>query len=483
MTGAAEPLYISGMTLWARQQHLIDGGLTPGKGVVLREVTNPATGEPLAEIPIGTAADVDHAMAAATAAGPGWEALGADGRARLVAEAVARAVPHADELARLQCLEMGQPWSVARPLVDAVLAGLPAATEAARSYAWETRLAGDDDWGTDQRRVPRGVGVLISPWNFPLPVAMGGLAGLLAGGNTVVWKPSELSPLSALRLAELLDLPAGVLNVVLGDASTGQALTSHPDNAITVFTGSVEAGRDVNRRCAERFTPTLLELGGKDPVVVDSDVDPALAAQTIAHGALWNSGQVCTSMERVYLSADIAERVVAELVKAASAAVVGDPLDPATQLGPLASHAQREQVHAHVRDAVAKGATLLLGGEIPDGPGFFYPPTVLTGVAEGMLLHDVETFGPVISVTEVESFEEGLRRAATSDYALCATLLTNDPAHARRGREVPAALCWVNAWQGGAPGMVYEPARLSGLGAVGTLDTFTRPTVLHRARA
>jgi succinate-semialdehyde dehydrogenase/glutarate-semialdehyde dehydrogenase len=281
----------------------------------------------------------------------------------------------------------------------------------------------------------------------------------------------------------LLALPAGVLNVVLGDAATGQALTSHRDNAITVFTGSVEAGRDVNRRCAERFTPALLELGGKDPVVVDRDVDPATAAETIAHGALWNSGQVCTSMERVYVHAAVADEDIAALVQAASAAVVGDPLDPATQLGPLASHGQREQVHAHVRDAVRKGAALLLGGEIPDGVGYFYPPTVLTGVTEGMLLHDVETFGPVISVTVVESFDEGLRRAARSDYALCATLLTNDPGNARRGREVPAALCWVNAWQGGAPGMVYEPARVSGLGAVGTLDTFTRPTVLHRAPA
>ena len=470
------------MTLWSPLQHLIDGSLTAGKSSGFRPVINPATGEALTEMPIGTADDVDLAMSAAVGACPEWVALGPDGRASLVAEAVTRAVPHADELARLQCLEMGQPWTVARPLVDAVLAGLPAAMEAARSYSWETRLSGDDEWGTDQRRVPRGVGVLLSPWNFPLPVALGGLAGLLAGGNTVVWKPSELSPLSALRFAELLDLPAGVLNVVLGDPSTGQALTSHPDNAITVFTGSVEAGRDVNRRCAERFVPTLLELGGKDPVVVDRDVDPEVAAQRVLHGALWNSGQVCTSMERVYVHAGVAGRFLEALVRGAGEAVVGDPLDPATQLGPLASQQQREQVHAHVQDAVAQGATVLLGGEVPSGPGFFYPPTVLTGAAEGMRVHDVETFGPVISVSVVESFAEGLRRAARSDYGLCATLLTNDPDHARRGRDVPAAICWVNDWQGGAPGMVYEPARSSGLGAVGTLDTFTRPTVLHRAR-
>src|SRR5205814_1353029 len=142
-----------------------------------------------------------------------------------------------------------------------------------------------------------------------------------------------------LRFAELLALPPGVLNVVLGDVTTGQALTSHPDNAITVFTGSVEAGRDVNRRCAERFVPTLLELGGKDPVVVDEGVDPAVAAATIAHGALWNSGQVCTSMERVYVHEAVAEDLVPLLVSAAQSVVVGDPSDPTTQMGPLASEA------------------------------------------------------------------------------------------------------------------------------------------------
>jgi acyl-CoA reductase-like NAD-dependent aldehyde dehydrogenase len=472
------------MTLWSSPlQHLVDGASVAGKGTELLDVTNPATGELLTNLPVGVAEDVDLAMAAAVAAAPGWQALGPAGRSEVVAAAATRLVEHADELARLQCLEMGQPWTVARPLVDAVIAGLPAALAAAETYAWETRLAGDDEWGTDLRRVPRGVGVLISPWNFPLPVALGGLAGLLAGGNTVVWKPSELSPLSALRFAELLDLPAGVLNVVLGDGRTGQALTSHPDNAITVFTGSVEAGRDVNRRCAERFAPTLLELGGKDPVVVDETVDPNAAAETVVHGALWNSGQVCTSMERVYLHRDIAEAVLDHVLELAGQKVVGDPLDEDTDLGPLASATQREQVHAHVQDAVRKGATLLLGGALPSGPGHFYPVTVLTGVEPGMLLHDVETFGPVISVTVVESFDEGLQRAAASDYALCATVLTADPARAARGREIPAALCWVNAWQGGAPGMVYEPARQSGLGAVGTLDTFTRPTTLHRAPA
>ena len=471
------------MMLWGTPlQHLMGGDWVDGTGIELLTLTSPTTEEELAQLPVGSKADVDRAMAAAVAACADWSALGPDGRAAVVHKAVQLAVAHADELARLQCLEMGQPWSVARSLVEAALGGLAEAMVAAQGYAWETRLAGDEEWGTDQRRVPRGVGALITPWNFPLPVALGGLAGLLAGGNTVVWKPSELSPLSALRFAELLDLPAGVLNVVLGDGRTGQELASHPDNAITVFTGSVEAGRDVNRRCAERFVPTLLELGGKDPVVIDETVNPDVAAATVTHGALWNSGQVCTSMERVYVHRELADEVIERIVELGAAKVVGDPLDPATDLGPLASLAQRDQVHAHVQDAVAKGAALLLGGVVPEGAGWFYPVTVLTGIGPGMLVHDVETFGPVVAVSVVDSFEDGLRCAADSEYALCATILTNDSARAARGREIPSALCWVNAWQGGAPGMVYEPARQSGLGAVGTLDTFTRPTTLHRAR-
>jgi acyl-CoA reductase-like NAD-dependent aldehyde dehydrogenase len=469
------------MTLWTEAPtHLLHGEPWTGKSSELLDVVEPATEEVIAGIPVAGAEDVDRAVEDAAGAQPGWAALGADGRAEVVAAAVASATPAADELAELQCREMGQPWSIARPLVDAVLGGLSAAMEAARAYPFATRLVGDDKAGTDVLRLPRGVGGLITPWNFPLPVAMGGLAGLLAGGNTVVWKPSELSPLSAVRLAELLDLPAGVLNVVLGDGRTGAHLAAHPRIAMVVFTGSVEAGRSVARACAERFVPALLELGGKDPVVVDDDVDIAWAAGVVAYGGLWNSGQVCTSMERVYVHRSVADDFVDALVTAAQSKVVGVPMDPATELGPLVSAHQRQAVVQHVDDAVARGAQVLTGGSQPAERGFYFPPTVLLGVGEGMLAHDVETFGPTIGVQVVDSFADGLSRAARSDYGLCATLLTNRPEHALRGSEIPAAMCWVNEWQGGAPGAVYEPARLSGLGAVGTLDTFTRPMTLHR---
>jgi succinate-semialdehyde dehydrogenase/glutarate-semialdehyde dehydrogenase len=459
--------------------HAIDGRHVAG-GESTRAVVDPATGRAVATMPVGSTDTVDAAVRGAATAAPSWGGSSPERRAAAIGAGVARALAAVDELAELQCREMGQPWAVARPLAEQSLLGLHEALESACAYPFVSKLDSGDAT-TEVLRLPRGVGALISPWNFPLPVALGGLGSLLAGGNTVVWKPSELSPLSAVRLVELLDLPAGVLNVVLGDAGTGRALCSHRDVAIGVFTGSVSSGRDVAARFAERFCPVLLELGGKDPVVIDDDVDPEWAAEVVAFGAFWNTGQVCTSMERIYVHQGIAASFVDALVAIAENYVVGPPLDPGTQLGPLVSERQRDLVVAHVEEAVATGARVLTGGRTPAGPGFFYPPTVVADVARGMRLHDEETFGPIAAVQVVPSFDAGIQEARTSEYGLCATLLTGRDEHARRGAEIPSAMCWVNEWQGGAPGSVYEPARISGIGAVGTLDSVTRPMTLHRA--
>ena len=443
-------------------------------------VISPLTGEVIADVPVTPSEEVLARINGVTDAAAAWRELGPEGRAAQVTAAVERALPHVDELATLQSQEMGQPWTIARETTEQGLLGLSAAMTEATSYQF-TRTLQESPALTEVLRVPRGAAALITPWNFPLPVALGGLSTLLAGGNTVVWKPAESSPLSAQRLVELLALPDGVLSLVLGGADTGRLLTQHPDIAVGSFTGSVEVGREVAQAFASRFCPVLLELGGKDPVVVDSDVDPVWAAEVVAHGAMWNSGQVCTSMERVYVHRDVAEPFLAHLGSTAKGLSVGDPLEASTDLGPLASREQRDRVHAQVQDAVSSGAQILTGGQIPPGPGWFYPPTVVIGANRGTDLHEVETFGPVVSVCVVDSFEDGVREAASSDYALGATVLTGNDAHAALAATIPSALVWVNEWRGGAAGMVCEPARVSGQGVLGTLDGVTRPVMVHRA--
>jgi succinate-semialdehyde dehydrogenase/glutarate-semialdehyde dehydrogenase len=437
-------------------------------------VVDPATGEETGRIPAGSAEAADAAVAAARGAYPGWRDLPLDARSALVADGVKRLRGALDELAAMQAREMGQPVSVAREMTEAGLAEVDDLLREAAAFPWVAPLPAPDGATATLHRVPYGVGALITPWNFPLPTSLAGLAALLLAGSTVVWKPSERSPFSAHRAAELLDLPAGVLTVLDGDGRAGAPLAEHPDVGIVVFTGSAPVGRSIGAVCGRLLRPALLELGGKDPVVVDADVDPAWAAEQVAQGAFLNTGQICTSMERVYVHREIADAFVAALVARAEALVVGYPADPATEIGPLVDERQRAVVERHVADATARGARVLTGGAAPDRPGWWYPPTVVVDVPDDCALMTEETFGPVAPVRVVESFEEGVALAARSDYGLGATVLTNDPAHAELANTIPTGLLWVNEWWGGAAGMRWEPAGASGLGAAGGLESVTR---------
>jgi succinate-semialdehyde dehydrogenase/glutarate-semialdehyde dehydrogenase len=465
--------------------HFIDGTAVKPSGSDVLVLTDPSTGERLGELPVGTADEVDTAVASAARAAADWAGTSPAERAQILTAAGERALTVVDRLAELQSREMGQPWSVSRPITEAVLYCFAAAAAEALEYPFEKTLAdsGEALGKTIQLRQPFGVAALITPWNFPLAVALSPLANLLATGHTVVWKPSERSPLSARLLAGVLDLPPGVLNLVQGDGRAGAPLSGHKDIGITVFTGSEPTGLRVAEESARHLRPAMLELGGKDPVVIDADVDPVWAAQSVSVGAFSNTGQICTSMERVYVHRDIAEPFIDALVEAAKAQVVGPAMDPTTEIGPMVDERQRAIVVQHVEDAVAKGARVLAGGAPLDGPGVFFPPTVLVDVDSSMLVMTEETFGPVAPVMVVDSFEEGLERAKDTRFGLAANILTNNPEHAARGAELPAALCWVNQWRGGAAGMQYEPARASGTGAVGSFDSLTRPSVLHIAPA
>lgn len=322
-------------------------------------------------------------------------------------------------------------------------------------------------------REPRGVAAVLVPWNDPLAIACQGLAACLVTGNAVVFKPSEKTPLSAQRLVELLDLPEGVLTLLLGDARAGRPLVAHAGVDLVLHTGSVDTGREIARTCGEGLKKAIVELGGKDPLIVDAGVDPRWAAEQAAAGAFANAGQICTSVERIYVHEAVAEPFIAALVEAARD----------TTIGPLIDERQRELVARHVDGAVAAGARVMCGGEPRPGSGFFYPPTVVADVPEDAELMCDETFGPVAALRVVPSFDAALQAANATRYGLAATVLTPSQVNAQRAaRELRAGTVKINAVWGGAPGGSAQPQGASGLGfgyGPELLDEVTFTKVVH----
>jgi succinate-semialdehyde dehydrogenase/glutarate-semialdehyde dehydrogenase len=306
-------------------------------------------------------------------------------------------------------------------------------------------------------------------------VPAGLLAAALVTGNTIVFKPSERTPLTGQRLAQALleELPGGVLTLVHGDATTGAALSSHPGVDVVCHVGSTTTGRAIAATAARTGAKTLLENGGNDPMIVDAGVDPVWAAQQAALGGFINSGQLCTAVERVYVHESVAGAFIEALVREAKSVT----------LGPLVDERARTSVHEQVQQALRSGATAATGGALPDGPGSFYPATVLTGVTPEMTVMREETFGPVLPVMAVASFDEALALACDGPYGLAATVLTPSMEHAQRAwRELPVGTVKVNAVFGGAPGGAAHPRGASGEGfgyGPELLDELTVTKVVH----
>lgn len=464
-------------------QHRWDGAPRIGEGN--RSVTrvNPADGTPLGEVPCGEPIDVKRAVEAARRSAPAWGGgHTASARAALLHEAADRVHAMRERLGRLQVEEMGKPLGDALGGVDAAVGTMRQFAELGPLHQGRT-LQGDPGAIDAIHHVPRGVAAVITPWNDPVAIAAQGIAANLAVGNTVVCKPSERASFSVAALMEAFDhLPPGVVNLVLGDGSTGAALVDD-DVDVVVFTGSVRTGRAVAGRAGPRFVHAVLELGGNDPVVVDSGVDPSWAAEQIATGGFANGGQICVAVERAYIHRDVADDVVDALVHEAESRRMGPGMDADTVLAPLVDVEHRRLVHEHVSDAVERGARCLTGGDVPDGPGAFYPATVLVDVPSDARILREETFGPVVPVVVVDDFEEALTLAATSEYGLAATVLTADQAHAMDAcRRLPVGTVKVNAVFGGAPGGSADPHGASGSGlgyGPGLLDELTRQRVVH----
>ncbi|MBW3652130.1 MAG: aldehyde dehydrogenase family protein [Actinobacteria bacterium] len=452
------------------------------------EVHDPATGEVLDTIPAGSAAAADAAVKAARAAFPLWRETPAADRAAALKSAARGVRERLDAVAELQTRENGKPLADSRGGVEAGIGALEQYAELGPLHRG-LRLAGG--WSATDEMVhePRGVVVLLVPWNDPVAIACGQIAAALVTGNTVVFKPSEKTPLSGALVAEILaeHLPAGVLNLVLGDGRAGRALVAHPDVDLIMHTGSVATGREIAQAVAGTPKKVLLELGGKDPLIVDAGVDPEWAAEQAATGAFANAGQICTSVERIYVHQSVAEPFVAALTRRAQELTVGPGLEPGSEMGPLIDDGQRDLVDEHVREAVRAGAEVRTGGRALGERGSFYAPTVLIGVRDEMRIMREETFGPVAAVRVVGSFDEALAAANAGEYGLAATVLTPDDEHARRAaRELEVGTVKINAVFGGAPGGAAQPRKASGTGfgyGPELLDELTVTKVVHRAPA
>jgi acyl-CoA reductase-like NAD-dependent aldehyde dehydrogenase len=439
-------------------------------------IHSPADGRFVGWLPAASHQEVASALDAARAVAPVWGRRAPAERATLLHLAASDLREQVDELADTVVAETGRSPVSAREGIEAGASTLDQYAELGPVRGGRSLLGASD--ATDfMIPEPRGVVVALTPWNDPVAVACGLLGAALVTGNVVIHKPSERCPHLGMQLGQVLGehFPEGVLQTLLGDGRVGALLGGDHRVDVVAHVGSTATGRSIAAATARTGAKALLENGGNDPVVIDSDVDPAWAAEQTAVGAFTNAGQMCTSVERVYVHRAVADEFLYALCSQARR-WNADPQ-------PLVDTRQREHVHSQVLEAAEAGAELLVGGRLPDRDGAYYPATVLTGCTPGMRVMREETFGPVAAVRVVDDFDQALAEACDDAYGLAATVLTGSMAHAQQAwRALQVGTVKVNAVFGGAPGGAAQPRRASGTGfgyGPELLDEMTTIKVVH----
>ncbi|MFP4138355.1 MAG: betaine-aldehyde dehydrogenase [Halomonas sp.] len=449
------------------------------------EVVNPFDGSLLARVQQASAADVDAAVAAARRGQREWAAMSGMARGRILQRAVALLRERNDELAELETRNTGKPISETAAVdivtgADALeyYAGLAAAIEG-------TQIPLREDAFVYTRREPLGVVGAIGAWNYPIQIACWKAAPALAAGNAVVFKPSEVTPLTAMKLAEILSeagLPGGVFNVVHGDGEVGALLTGHPGIDKVSFTGEVGTGRKVMAAAGgSTLKEVTMELGGKSPLVVFADADLDRAADAAMMANFYSSGQICTNGTRVFVERSVKEAFEAKVKERVARIRAGDPLDPAVNFGPLVSFEHQAKVLSYIALGQQEGATLLAGGEAWNegdrAKGAWAAPTVFTDCSDAMRIVREEIFGPVMAILAFDGEEEVIRRANDTHYGLAAGVFTERLNRAHRViHRLEAGICWINTWGESPAEMPVGGVKQSGVGRENGLETLAHYT-------
>ncbi|WP_130835832.1 betaine-aldehyde dehydrogenase [[Erwinia] mediterraneensis] len=476
------------MSRFAEQMLYIDGGYVPAQSGETFETINPASGEVLAKVHEAGAEDVERAVAAAKKGQKIWAAMTAMQRSRILRRAVDILRDRNDELAELETLDTGKPFSETSS-VDVVTgadvleyyAGLIPALEGQQIPLRETAFV-------YTRREPLGVVAGIGAWNYPIQIALWKSAPALAAGNAMIFKPSEVTPLTALKLAEIYSeagLPAGVFNVLPGRGPvTGQLLTTHPAIDKVSFTGGVASGKKVMANAAgSTLKDVTMELGGKSPLIIFDDADLDLAADIAMMANFYSSGQVCTNGTRVFVPAALKTAFEEKIVARVARIRAGDPHDPATNFGPLVSFSHRDNVLRYIASGKQEGARVLCGGDRLTGEQFdagaWVAPTVFTDCRDEMTIVREEIFGPVMSILSWETEEEVIRRANDTEYGLAAGVVTRDLNRAHCViHQIEAGICWINTWGESPAEMPVGGYKHSGVGRENGLVTLQNYTQL-----
>ncbi|MBB4123252.1 aldehyde dehydrogenase family protein [Martelella radicis] len=439
---------------------------TPAETSRYADVLNPSTGEVVGKMPVATADDAEKAIASAKYAFPGWAAKSSAERAEAVSAIAAKIEENAEELATLLTQEQGKP-----------LGGIGSRFEIGGAVAWTRYTASLDlpveviqdtpEGRVELHRKPIGVVASITPWNWPVMIACWHIMPAIRAGNTVVIKPSPNTPLSTIRLVEIINevVPAGVVNIITGENELGSFLTSHPDVGKVVFTGSTPTGRKVMESASATVKRLTLELGGNDAGIVLPDADPKAIAEGLFWGAFINNGQTCAALKRLYVHDSLYDGVCDALVSYAANIKTGDGMADDSMLGPLQNRMQFDIVSSYVRDAVAKGARVLTGGTPTNGPGFFYPVTLVADIDHGTDLVDKEQFGPALPIIRYSDVEEAIAKANDSESGLGGSVWSSDIEKAKAiAARMECGSVWINNHGAIQPNAPFGGVKQSGVG-------------------